>query len=127
MKVDEPSVFYVLGLLNSRLMAVLWIDRFYDQRRTFPKIKGTYLKDLPIHPIDFDNPTDVSLHDRLVSLVDEMLRLHARLAAVKAGHERDVIQRQIDATDGQIDRLVYELYGLSNDEIKIVEEAAQKG
>jgi hypothetical protein len=31
------------------------------------------------------------------------------------------IQRQIDATDKQIDTLVYELYGLTEEEIKIVE------
>jgi hypothetical protein len=31
--------------------------------------------------------------------------------------------RQIDATDRQIDRLVYELYGLTEEEIRIVEEA----
>jgi hypothetical protein len=36
-----------------------------------------------------------------------------------------VIDRQIAATDGQIDRLVYELYGLTEDEIKIVEEATK--
>jgi hypothetical protein len=33
------------------------------------------------------------------------------------------IQRQIDATDRQIDNLVYELYGLTDNEIRIVEEA----
>ena len=32
-----------------------------------------------------------------------------------------MIQRQIQATDEQIDRLVYELYGLTEEEIKIVE------
>jgi hypothetical protein len=32
-----------------------------------------------------------------------------------------VIQRQIEATDRQIDQLVYELYGLTDEEIKIVE------
>ena len=40
-------------------------------------------------------------------------------------HEKSLIQRQIDATDKQIDRLVYELYDLTDDEIKIVEEAAK--
>jgi len=40
-----------------------------------------------------------------------------------AGHERTAIQRQIEATDRQIDNLVYELYGLTVDEIKIVDEA----
>ena len=36
-------------------------------------------------------------------------------------HEKQMIQRQIDATDGQIDALVFELYGLTDEEIKIVE------
>jgi hypothetical protein len=45
------------------------------------------------------------------------------LPEIKNEHERKVIQRQIDATDTQIDRLVYELYGLSADEIRLVEEA----
>ena len=37
--------------------------------------------------------------------------------------DKTAIQRQIDATDGQIDQPVYELYELTDDEIKIVEEA----
>jgi hypothetical protein len=41
-----------------------------------------------------------------------------------APHGQAALQRQIDATDRQIDRLVYELYGLTDEEIRIVEEAA---
>ena len=40
-------------------------------------------------------------------------------------HEKSLIHRQIDATDKQIDRLVYELYGLTDEEIRIVEEATK--
>ena len=36
------------------------------------------------------------------------------------------LQREIEATDRQIDQLVYELYGLTEEEIKIVEEAIAK-
>ena len=36
-------------------------------------------------------------------------------------HDKTTLQRQIDATDHQIDRLVYELYGLTDEEIGIVE------
>ena len=53
-----------------------------------------------------------------------MLSLHKQLAAAKMAHEKTPLQRQIGATDGQIDRLVYELYGLTEDEIKIVEEGS---
>ena len=39
-----------------------------------------------------------------------------------APHEQTALQRQIDATDKQIDGLVYELYGLKDEEMQIVEE-----
>ena len=42
---------------------------------------------------------------------------------MKTPHEKEQLQRQITATDAEIDRLVYALYGLSEDEIKIVEGA----
>ena len=52
-----------------------------------------------------------------------MLDRHKRLAVAKTPTDKTAIQRQIEATDRQIDQLVYELYGLTVDEIKIVEEA----
>ena len=39
----------------------------------------------------------------------------------KTPHEQESLQHQIAATDKQIDQLVYELYGLTEDEIRIVE------
>ena len=43
----------------------------------------------------------------------------------QAAHDKNLIQRQIGAADKQIDQLVYELYGLTDDEIRIVEEATK--
>ena len=60
-------------------------------------------------------------HDRMVELVERMLDLHKRLAAAQTPHEKDLLQRQIAATDAQIDRLVYELYGLTEEEVRLVE------
>lgn len=57
----------------------------------------------------------------MVQLVEQMLALHKQLPEAKTGQEQTLIQRQIDATDRQIDKLVYELYDLTEDEIKIVE------
>ena len=58
----------------------------------------------------------------MVSLVGQMLALHKRLAEVGTGYDKQMIQRQ---TDAQIDRLVYDLYDLTDDEIKIVEDATK--
>ena len=68
-----------------------------------------------------DDPADVTLHDRMVELVERMLALHKDLDIAKTPAQRTVIQRQIELTDRQIDQLVYELYGLTDEEIKIVE------
>ena len=57
----------------------------------------------------------------MVGLVERMLTLHERRAEAKIERERTVIQHQIDATDRQIDQLVYELYELTDEEIEIVE------
>ena len=66
-------------------------------------------------------PADVARHDRMVTLVEKMLDLNKRLAAAKAPHEREVLAGMIDAADREIDRLVYELYGLTEEEIAVVE------
>jgi hypothetical protein len=84
-----------------------------------------YLGKIPIHPIDFSDPADKARHDNMVALVERMLALHKQLADVKTDHEKTLIERQIEATDRQIDALVYELYGLTEEEIGIVEDAGK--
>jgi hypothetical protein len=53
--------------------------------------------------------------------VEQMLALHQRLSAAKTPQEKTALERQITTTDTQIDRLVYELYGLTDAEIKLME------
>ena len=113
---------YLLGVLNSELLGYYWEDQFFDQRKTFPKIKGTYLKELPIRPIDFTNKYDVEKQDRIVSLVDKMLALVPKRRAEANPQAAAQMDAQLAATDRQIDRLVYDLYGLTEEEIKLVEE-----
>ena len=52
--------------------------------------------------------------------------MSSQFDAAKTPTDKTAIQRQIDATDRQIDNLVYELYDLTDDEIRIVEEATRQ-
>jgi restriction endonuclease S subunit len=104
---------FLLGLLNSNPVNIFF-------RFSFPgnnHIPSNQLAKIPIPK------PDKKQHDRLVTLVEQMLSLHKQLAAAKTPQEQTILQRQIDATDRQIDQLVYELYGLTDAEIKIVEAA----
>ena len=87
----------------------------------FQKILIRDCKRFPIRPIDFAEPTDIAQHDKMVTLVNLMLELHKKLAESKIPQATHVLQRQIEATDKQIDQLVYELYDLVDEEIKIIE------
>ena len=64
---------------------------------------------------------DVVRHDKMVALVERMLELHQKLAAATVPADKTLYQRQIEVTDQAIDALVYELYGLTEEEITIVE------
>jgi len=112
---------YLLGLLNSRLL-FYYFSRIAVQRRGgYFEYLTEYVSQLPIRPIDLSIAREQASHRRMVDLVTRALDLHMRAAAAKTSGASDRIQRQIDATDKQIDQLVYELYGLTDEEIRIVE------
>lgn len=114
----STSALYVAGILGSRLISY-FVRRYYSETdEAFPQIKVTQLKDLPI-PVP--TPADKSRHDKMVAIVAQMLELNKQLALARTEHEKTALQRQIEATDKQIDQLVYELYGLTDEEIKVVE------
>ena len=117
---------YLLGILNSP------VAHFYFSRicaalegpgESYLRFFGQYLKGMPIRTINFDDPADVARHDKMVALVERMLELHQKLAAATVPADKTLYQRQIEATDRVIDALVYELYGLTEEEITIVESA----
>ena len=112
---------YLLGILNSNLGWFL-ISNYCTQIRSGYQLIYKYLKNIPIRKIDFKNSDDVIIYKNISILVETMLKLNTEIDTTRTAQDKEFIQRQIDATDKQIDKLVYELYGLTEDEIKIVEE-----
>ncbi len=111
----------MLGLLNSRLLSFLY--PYVSNKmvaRSFPRLSVGDLKKLPFRTIDFSNQSEKKLHDDLVALVDVMLNLNKKIQTAK-GNEKEQIQRQIEKTDGEIDEIVHELYGITEEEKKIIE------
>jgi len=64
---------------------------------------------------------------QLVGLVDSLIKIKGEYGKARTDQERIVVERQIEATDRQIDKLVYELYGLTDSEIEIVESSTTVG
>jgi hypothetical protein len=119
---DDRSIAYLLGVLNSRVLTLYFRRISSHFQGGYFAYEPRYLQRIPVRTIDFSNREDVARHDRMVELVERMLPLHQRLTEAKIEQERNVLQHQIDATDRQIDRLVYDLYNLTDEEIEIVEQ-----
>jgi type I restriction-modification system DNA methylase subunit/DNA-binding transcriptional MerR regulator len=114
---------YVLGLLNSKLL--FWYLTMISNRFRGGWITCTkqYVGRLPIRCIDFDDPQDAARHNLMVAWIEDMLRLqkeHTQAEAWKEDRRHD-LARQIEQLDAQIDALVYELYGLTEEEIAMME------
>ncbi len=108
LKVTTLQPKCLLAMLNSRVIRCFWLNRFKDDRNMFPKIKGEYLKLLPIPNASAEQQKTVE------QLVDRILAAKARDAAA-----------DVSAWEREIDQLVYALYGLTPEEIQIVEGATK--
>lgn len=117
---------YLLGVLNSSLARFFLKNTCDKVQGGFYRLKITYIEQIPVRLIERSNPHDVVRRDKVVQDVDQMLRLQENLAMTRTDYGRSVIQRQIDAVDSEIDMLVYDLYGLTPEEIKIVEEGSKQ-
>jgi hypothetical protein len=120
---DPRNSRFLLGIINSSLIAYYFRMKYNRVDKTFPEIRIYELASFPIRTLDLEIPSELARFDHIVKLVQRMLDLHKRLAETKSDHTRKVIERDIKHTDAQIDKLVYELYGLTEEEIRIVEEA----
>jgi len=117
---------YLLGILNSKLCTFLISATSSEIRGGFFRWKRQYMAPLPIKIIDATNKQQVAQQQNMVSLVEQMLNSKNKTSGAKTPHDREMLQRQIDAADRQIDKMVYELYGLTEDEIALVEKSAVK-
>jgi type I restriction-modification system DNA methylase subunit len=114
---SEYNIRYVLAILNSTLMNYIFSKKYIDIN-----IKGVYLLDIPIKRINFHNLDEKLHYDNIVNAVDQMLTAKKQLQQAKTESDKNYLNRKCETLDKQIDELVYQLYGLTEEEIKIVEK-----
>jgi len=117
-KAADCNLLFVLGVLNSALLNFVFGKKHIDIN-----IKGVYLMDLPLPRLDFNDGCQAAKHDKLVSSVQAMLDANSLLVRARTEQERAVYERQTANLDRDIDQLVYELYGLADEDIRLVQDA----
>lgn len=117
----EEVLKYTLGLMNSKALDFFLRQVSTRLRGGFYRYFSQFVGQSPIAVPR--GAGDIKIRDSIVALVEQMLELHERLAAKgeTRDEERAQIEREIEQTDREIDALVYDLYGLTQEERAIVE------
>jgi len=120
---DVPAEFFplefLLGVVNSAVESFFFSTYVIDY-----SLGGGLVHATPGSQRKLVIPkTGASGVEAMVKLVRRMLKLHEQSSSASTPKEKATIEREVAATDREIDRLVYELYGLTDEEIRIVEEA----
>jgi len=106
-KIDNkigPDLKFILGLMNSKLMNYVYSNKFKSTKTVFSEIQARSIKELPIPKMSNE------LENEITSLSAEIISLKKSMT--------DTTDLEI-----QIDQLVYQLYDLTEEEIKIIENA----
>ena len=101
-KDNSFNVKYVVGVLNSTPIQYYYQQKFKAETDLFPKIRIKQAKQLPI-PI-----AGLEVQSAIANLVDKIIN------AKTVGLITEKFEKEID-------KLVYELYGLTEEEVKVVE------
>lgn len=110
------SVKYLLALLNSKLLFSYLKSNSNVFRGGWVTCTKQYVAPLPVHL------GNKARQAPLVALADRMLELNKKKHAGKlAPSQLDRLEREIAATDAEIDNLVYKLYGITDEERKVIE------
>ena len=112
---------YILGIINSKLFYYYFKQFIAPETNIFPKLRIIQLRNIPI-AVDYTNNFQGSISE----FVDQLLQLNKEKQEVKLPSRLDQIQTRIDYCESRIDQLVYELYGLTDEEIAIIENSMNK-
>jgi adenine-specific DNA-methyltransferase len=113
-KSNRFNAKFLLGLLNSKFLGYIHAELSQNQEKIFAKVLAENIRRLPMPELNHQLTDDRKKHDAIVALVDRIL------AAKKRNPDADT-----SALEREIDQLAYALYGLTPEEIQIVEGAAK--
>lgn len=110
----------LMAVLQSRVFLALYRISNQGDSRVIPQIKASKLEPLPVPAGLAAAGKSKAVRERIRGHVLELRKLYERRARAKAPHDRDLADRQIAGLDEQIEREVAGLYGLTGDELGIV-------
>ena len=106
---------FLLGIINSKATKYYWKKNNSDEKKTFPKIKKEAILSIPV-------PTESAKQPEIIKYVDQLLQLNKELQKTTLPSQIEQLKSRIEYSEDRINEIVYELYGLTEEEINIIEK-----
>ncbi len=116
------SLRYLLALFNSKLLNFYYVNFLKSSKKVFSEIQARQVEQLPLPSLDLSAGAGKVRHDQIVQKVGAMLEAKKQLTKAKTDKDKTYYENKCAALDRQIDRLVYDLYGLTEEDIQCVEQ-----
>jgi hypothetical protein len=114
---------YLAGLLNSKLVTHYFVTEYGGNclQGGYLRIGPPQVKTIPIAELDISNKEEKTLHDRIVSHVEKLTAALRQRQEPTTPHSRHVLDKLVGVLERQLDRLVYEAYRVTEEEIVSIE------
>ena len=113
---------FILAILNSKLISWYAYRFIYSKAIMTMQFDNPTTSRIPMPSVDLTKKSDKEVHDKLVKLVDNIIAINKKLVGENNPNTKEILERQVRALDGEIDKLVYKLYNLIEDDIRILNE-----
>jgi adenine-specific DNA-methyltransferase len=114
---------YLLALLNSKLLDWFLKQISTQMRGGWYSFESKYIKHLPIVVVNNKNKEEIKIQKEIEDYTDQLINLNSEKAATKLESNVHQLQNKIDYCEEKLNQIVYQLYKLSPEEIKIVEDS----
>ena len=118
------DLHFLAALLNSKLITHWFVTTYGGNALAggYLRIGPPQLETIPIPRLDLAKKKDKTRYDQLVRLATEQVSARERLAVAKTDRDKRYYQTKVEGLEQHTDTLVYELYGLTEAEIAVVDE-----
>ncbi|MDR0705460.1 MAG: N-6 DNA methylase [Planctomycetaceae bacterium] len=120
LRTNKICIEYLLGLFNSKLLSFLYQSNVQEKGRVFAQVKIVNLKPLPIKMINFET-VEKEQYKQIVRLVTQLINLYTEKQKMLLPTRLNLIEDKIAYCEDKINEIVYQLYDLTEAEIKIIE------
>lgn len=120
--VNNIDVRFLMGILNSKLFVFLYRLLTMEKGRVLAQVKPTVLAEMPIILVDENNRSDLCLKEQIIYNVELIQKLYSEISNNRLSTNLEQLETKIDYYISKIDENIFKLYGLTDNEIGIVEQ-----